>query len=83
MPEAGAERKPRRLLAQLIAETRHDLELSMSICDLLLGRRQRAQKLCAEHHVGDVGDDGGLHHRAIGGVVADALALLVEIVLAG
>ena len=41
--EPGAERKPRRLLAQLIAETQRDLELSMSICDLLLGRRQRAQ----------------------------------------
>lgn len=41
--EAGAERKPRRLLAQLIAETRRDLELSTSICDLLLGRRLRAQ----------------------------------------
>jgi hypothetical protein len=41
--EAGAERKPRRLLAQLIAETRRDLELSMNICDLLLGRTQRAQ----------------------------------------
>ncbi len=41
--EAGAERKPRRLLAQLIAETRRDLELSMSICDLLLSRRTRAQ----------------------------------------
>src|SRR5688572_30156074 len=36
--EAGAERKPRKLLAQLIAETRRDLELSMSICDLLLDR---------------------------------------------
>ena len=34
VPEPGAERKPRRLLAQLIAETRRDLELSMSICDL-------------------------------------------------
>lgn len=41
--EAGAERKPRRLLAQLIAETRRDLQLSMSICELLLGRRLRAQ----------------------------------------
>jgi hypothetical protein len=41
--EAGAERKPRRLLAQLIAQTRRDLELSTSICDLLLGRRLRAQ----------------------------------------
>ena len=41
--EPGAERKPRRLLAQLIAETQRELELSMSICDLLLGRRQRAQ----------------------------------------
>jgi hypothetical protein len=43
--EANAERKPRRMLAQLIAETQHDLELSMSICNLLLGRRQRAQSL--------------------------------------
>jgi hypothetical protein len=38
--EAGAERKPRRLLAQLIADTRHELELSMTICDLLIGRHQ-------------------------------------------
>jgi hypothetical protein len=45
--EAGAERKPRRLLAQLIAETRRELELSMSICDLLLGRRQRIHNLAA------------------------------------
>jgi hypothetical protein len=43
--QVGAERKPRRLLAQLIAETRRDLELSMSICNLLLGRRERAQTL--------------------------------------
>ncbi len=43
--ETGAERKPRRLLAQLIAETQRDLELSMSICDLLLGRRQRTQSV--------------------------------------
>ena len=41
--EAGAARKPRRQLAQLIAGTRCDLEVSMSICDLLLGRRERAQ----------------------------------------
>lgn len=41
--EAGAERKPRRLLAELIAETRRDLDLSMSICDLLLRRQARAQ----------------------------------------
>lgn len=40
---AGAEKKPRRLLAELIAGTRRELELSMSICDLLLGRRERAQ----------------------------------------
>lgn len=39
----GAERKPRRMLAQLIAEAQRELELSMSICDLLLGRWQRAQ----------------------------------------
>lgn len=41
--ESGAERKPRRLLAQLIAETRRELELSMTICDILIGRRLRAQ----------------------------------------
>jgi len=41
--EANAERKPRRLLAQLIAETQRDLELSTSICDLLLNRRRWAQ----------------------------------------
>lgn len=41
--EPGAERKPRRLLAKLIAETQRDLELSMSICDQLFGRRQRSQ----------------------------------------
>jgi hypothetical protein len=39
----GAERKPRRLLAQLIAETRRELELSMTICDLLIGRHLRPQ----------------------------------------
>jgi hypothetical protein len=43
VPGPGAERKPRRLLAELIAETRRELELSTSICDLLLGRRLRAQ----------------------------------------
>lgn len=43
VPGPGAERKPRRLLAELIAETRCDLELSTSICDLLLGRRLRVQ----------------------------------------
>jgi hypothetical protein len=36
--EPGAERKPRRLLAELIAETRRELDLSMTICDLLIGR---------------------------------------------
>jgi hypothetical protein len=41
--DKGAELKPRRLLAELIAETRRELELSMSICDLLLGRREKAQ----------------------------------------
>lgn len=35
----GAERKPRRLLAQLIAETRRELELSKTICDVLSSRR--------------------------------------------
>lgn len=42
--ERGAERKPRRLLAQLIAEKQRDLELSMSICDLLLNRRPWNQR---------------------------------------
>ena len=41
--ESGAERKPRRLLAQLIAETRRELELSMTICDVLNDRRFRHQ----------------------------------------
>ena len=41
--DPGAERKPRRLLAQLIAETRRELELSMTICDVLIGRRFRPQ----------------------------------------
>ena len=41
--QPGAERKPRRLLAQLIAETQRELQLSMRICELLLGRRERAQ----------------------------------------
>jgi hypothetical protein len=41
VPEAGAERKPRKLLAQLIAETQHELELSMSICNLLFSRQSR------------------------------------------
>ena len=43
----GAERKPRRLLAELIAETRHELELSMSICDMLIGRRLRPQSFAS------------------------------------
>lgn len=41
--DEGASKKPRWLLAELIAETRCDLQLSMSICELLLGRRERAQ----------------------------------------
>ncbi len=45
--EAGAERKPRRLLAQLIAETRRELELSETICDLLISRQLRPQSLAS------------------------------------
>ena len=45
--ESGAERKPRRLLAQLIAETRRELELSMTICDLLIGRRLQPQSFAS------------------------------------
>jgi hypothetical protein len=45
--DEAAERKPRRLLAELIAETRRELELSMSICELLLGRRERAQSFAS------------------------------------
>jgi hypothetical protein len=44
---AGAERKPRRLLAQLIAETRRELELSKTICDLLIGRHLRPQSFAS------------------------------------
>lgn len=47
VPGAGAERKPRRLLAQLIADTRRELELSMDICDLLIGRRARVQSFAS------------------------------------
>lgn len=43
--DAGAKRKPRRLLAQLIADTRRELELSMTICDFLIGRHSRPQSL--------------------------------------
>jgi len=44
---AGAERKPRRLLAQLIAETRRELELSKTICDLLISRRFQPQSFAS------------------------------------
>ena len=43
----GAKRKPRRLLAQLIAETRRELDLSMTICDLLIGRHLRPQSFAS------------------------------------
>jgi hypothetical protein len=43
----GADRKPRKLLAQLIAETRRELELSTSICDLLFSRQSRIQTLAS------------------------------------
>lgn len=43
VPETGADRMPRRRLAELIAETRRDLELSMSICDLLHSRQSRTR----------------------------------------
>ena len=39
----GAERKPRRLLAELIAETRRELELSKTICDFLISRHLRPE----------------------------------------
>jgi len=45
--ESGAERKPRRLLAKLIAETRRELELSMTICDVLIGRRFQPQSFAS------------------------------------
>lgn len=47
VPEDDARRKPRRLLAQLIAETRRELELSMCICDLLFGRHRRVQSFAS------------------------------------
>lgn len=40
LPQTGKERMPRRQLAQLIAETRQELELSTSICDFLFSRQQ-------------------------------------------
>lgn len=43
VPVTGTERMPRRRLAQLIAETRRELELSMNICDLLFSRQSRVQ----------------------------------------
>lgn len=43
VPETGTERMPRRRLAQMIAETRQELELSMSICDLLFSRQAQVQ----------------------------------------
>jgi hypothetical protein len=43
IPETGTERMPRRRLAQLIAETRRELELSMNICELLFSRQSRVQ----------------------------------------
>lgn len=39
VPDTGAHRMPRRRLAQLIAKTRRELELSMNICDLLFSRQ--------------------------------------------
>ena len=45
--DVGAERKSRRLLAELIAETRRELELSTSICELLVGRSARAQSFAS------------------------------------
>ncbi|MEO5715193.1 MAG: sce7726 family protein [Luteolibacter sp.] len=47
VPETGTERMPRRRLAQLIADTRRELELSMSICNLLLSRQSRVQLLAS------------------------------------
>ena len=47
VPESGTERMPRRRLAQLIAETRRELQLSMSICDLLFSRQSRVQTLAS------------------------------------
>lgn len=41
--DAGAERKPRSHLAELIAKTRRDHQVSMSICELLITRPLRAQ----------------------------------------
>jgi hypothetical protein len=47
VPESATERMPRRLLAQLIAETRRELQLSMSICDQLFSRQSRVQPLAS------------------------------------
>jgi hypothetical protein len=47
VPETGTGRMPRRRLAELIAETRRELELSMNICDLLLSRQAGTQTLAS------------------------------------
>lgn len=54
VPETGSERMPRKQLAQMIAETRRELELSMNICDLLLSRQSRNSYFSTQHHVSDV-----------------------------
>ncbi len=43
IPETGTKRMPRKRLAQLIAETRRELELSTRICDALFSRQLRFQ----------------------------------------
>lgn len=43
VPGTGTERMPRWRLAEIIADTRRELELSMSICDLLFSRQTRVQ----------------------------------------
>jgi len=55
--EVGAERKPRRLLARLIAETRRELELSKTICNLLINRSLPHSDFCVKGHVGNMGND--------------------------
>ncbi len=44
LPKEGTERMPRRLLAQMIADTRRELELSRNICELLICRSLRTQE---------------------------------------
>lgn len=47
VPETGSERMPRRQLAQMIADTRCEIDLSKTICDLLISRHLQPQSIAS------------------------------------